>query len=149
MFRGNCPTRVDEKGRLKIPADFKREFGDGQQFYITSLDGKRAQLYPIKEWEKKEEALGKMPASHPARMKFLDVTSYYGQMAEMDAQGRLLMPQLLREEAKLTAEVVVIGKIGVLEPGILEVVNHELFKGQIQSQPITKEDLDALAGYGL
>lgn len=149
MFRGNCPTRVDEKGRLKIPADFKREFPEGQRFYITSLDGRRAQLYPIAEWEEKEKSLGKMPASHPTRMKFLDVTSYYGQMAEMDGQGRLLLPQLLREEAKLTTEVVVIGKIGVLEPGILEVVNHEQFRGQIVAQPITKEDLDALAGFGL
>ncbi|PYX46476.1 MAG: division/cell wall cluster transcriptional repressor MraZ, partial [Acidobacteria bacterium] len=42
MFRGNHPTRVDEKGRLKVPAEFKRVIDEkyGTQFYITSLDGK-------------------------------------------------------------------------------------------------------------
>lgn len=144
MFRGNCPTRVDEKGRLKMPADFKRDLEEGQKFYITSLDGKRAQLYPLKEWEKKEEALAKMPASSPARMKFLDVTSYYGQMAEMDTQGRLLLHPLLRDGAKLTAEVVVLGK-----QGILEVVNHDQFKAEIQAAPLSVADLEALAEFGL
>ncbi len=142
MFRGNHPTRVDEKGRLKMPADFKRELADEQEFYITSLDGKRAQLYPIKEWKKKEEALEKMPPSHPARMRFLDVTSYYGQMATMDNQGRLLLPQLLRETAKVTGDVVVLGK-----QGILEVVNHDLFKPE--TKPLTADELNALAEFGL
>ncbi len=153
MFRGNHPARVDEKGRLKLPADFKAQLvpdGEGRfVFYITSKDGERAELWPLKAWEEIEEKLALLPTTHPGKRKFLDVTNYYGQMAEMDGQGRLLLPQLLREEAKLTTEVVVIGKIGVLEPGILEVVNHEQFKGQILAQPITKEDLDALAGFGL
>ncbi|HEV8524172.1 MAG TPA: division/cell wall cluster transcriptional repressor MraZ, partial [Terriglobales bacterium] len=42
MFRGNHPTRVDEKGRLKVPAEFKRVIDEkyaGNEFYITSLDG--------------------------------------------------------------------------------------------------------------
>ena len=53
MFRGNHPTRVDEKGRLKLPAEFKRRVDElyGPMFYITSMDGKRAQVYPMKEWE--------------------------------------------------------------------------------------------------
>ena len=104
MFRGNHPTRVDEKGRLKIPAEFKRRVDEmyGKQFYITSKDGKRAEIYPLKEWERIEEELAKIPSSS-AKKKFLDVTNYYGQMAEMDAQGRLLIPQLLRETAKLQA----------------------------------------------
>jgi MraZ protein len=54
MFRGNHPARVDEKGRLKLPAEFKRriEEGYGSQFYITSKDGKVAEIYPLQEWEK-------------------------------------------------------------------------------------------------
>jgi len=53
MFRGNHQTRVDEKFRLKLPAEFKRRVDEvyGPLFYITSVDGKRAQLYPMKEWE--------------------------------------------------------------------------------------------------
>ena len=59
MFRGNHPTRVDEKGRLKVPAEFKRVIDEkyGQQFYITSFDGKVAQVYPFEEWERIEQKL--------------------------------------------------------------------------------------------
>ena len=90
MFRGNHPTRVDEKGRLKLPAEFKRRVDElyGPQFYITSMDGKRAQVYPLKEWEQIEASLAKMSPMDPVRKKFQDVTNFYGQMAEMDAQGR-------------------------------------------------------------
>jgi MraZ protein len=146
MFRGNNPTRVDEKGRLKMPAEYKRRVDEiyGPQFYITSMDGKRVQLYPLKEWEKKEALLAAMPNSHPVKVKFLDVTSYYGQMAEMDNQGRLLLPQLLRESAKTTGDVVVMGK-----QGILEVMNYDDFKAQIEQAPLTAEDLEALSGFGL
>ena len=91
MFRGNHPARVDEKGRLKMPAEFKRRVDEvyGPQFFITSRDGKRAEIYPMKEWEKIEDAIAKAPASG-AKRKFLDVTNYYGQMVEMDGQGRVL-----------------------------------------------------------
>ena len=49
MFRGNAPTRVDEKGRLKVPAEFKRVVEEkyGRKFYITSLDGRVAHVYPF------------------------------------------------------------------------------------------------------
>ena len=48
MFRGSHSTRVDEKGRLKLPAEFRKAvFQKGQQFFITSEDGKRAAIYPI------------------------------------------------------------------------------------------------------
>ena len=142
MFRGNHPTRVDEKGRLKMPAEFRRELAEEQEFYITSVDGKRVQLYPIAEWVKKEEALENMPSTHPARIRFLDVTSYYGQVTTMDGQGRLVLPQLLREEAKVLGDVVVLGK-----QGILEVVNHDQFKPE--AKPLTNEELAALAEFGL
>src|SRR5258708_19777426 len=61
MFRGNHPTRVDEKGRLKVPSEFKRLLDEkyGTQFYITSLDGKVAQVYPFEEWQQIEEKLAR------------------------------------------------------------------------------------------
>ncbi len=98
MFRGNHPTRVDEKGRLKVPAEFKRVIDEkySLQFYITSLDGKVAQVYPFEEWERIEQKLAGLSTFNPTKKKFLDRTNYYGQMVEMDGQGRLLMPQILR-----------------------------------------------------
>ena len=146
MFRGNHPARVDEKGRLKVPADFKRRVDEvyGPQFFITSKDGKRAEVYPLKEWEAIEAKLAQIPSMNPAKKKFLDVTNFYGQMAEMDAQGRLLIPQLLRETAKVMGEVVVLGT-----QTFLEVVNHDMFKAELDMAPLTEEDQAALADLGL
>jgi MraZ protein len=97
----------------------------------------------MKEWERIEDALAKAPSS-AAKKKFLDVTNYYGQMAEMDAQGRLLIPQLLRETAKVMGEVVVLGT-----QTFLEVVNHDMFKAELEVAPLTEEDQAALADLGL
>lgn len=146
MFRGNHPTRVDEKGRLKIPAEFKRRIdeGYGTQFYITSVDGKVAQVYPLQEWEKVEQKLAAIPNMNPAKKKFLDRVNYYGQMAEMDTQGRLLLPQILREEARTLGDVVVFGM-----QTYLEVANHEAFKQNMELNPLTAEDEQALASFGL
>ena len=146
MFRGNHPTRVDEKGRLKLPADYKREVDEqyGAQFYVTSLDGKRAKVYPLKTWEAIEASLQKMSPMDPVRKKFLDVTNYYGQMAEMDAQGRLLIPQLIRDTATVKGDVNVLGS-----QDHLEVVNAELFKAEMMGTgtaiELTAADMAAFA----
>src|SRR5580704_8382322 len=144
MFRGNHPTRIDEKGRLKLPADIKREVDVlyGPRFYITSLDGKRAKLYPLKSWEALEASLQKMSPMDPVRKKFLDVTNYYGQMAEMDAQGRVLIPQKLRELAKVAGDVNVMGS-----QTLLEVVNAELFDAEMKkaSGAVELTDADLMA----
>ena len=59
MFRGNHPAKVDEKGRLKLPAAFK-QLMDAQnvtQFYITSTDGKSAEIWPLAGVGKAEKKL--------------------------------------------------------------------------------------------
>ena len=144
MFRGTHPTRVDEKGRLKIPAEFKREIDEryGSQFYITSRDGRVAQIYPFEEWQKIEERLAKTP-NFAAKRKLLDRVNYYGQMADMDAQGRLLIPQILRDSAEVKGDVLVCGNLT-----LLEVRNRENYVKQIESDPWTQEDDNNLAGMG-
>ena len=145
MFRGNHPTRVDEKGRLKVPAEFKRQVDElyGPQFFITSKDGKRAEIYPMKEWEKIEEAIAKLPAGE-AKRKFLNATNYYGQVIEMDGQGRLLIPQLLREKAALIGDVAVLG-----QQTYLAVVDDKRHSAEIDEQPLTDADIEKLGVVGL
>src|SRR5258708_24382778 len=103
MFRGNPQTGVEEKGGLKGPAEFKRVIDEkyGQQFYITSLDGKVAQVYPFEEWERIEQKLAGLSTFNPTKKRFLDRTNYYGQQVERDGQGRLLLPQLLRATGEI------------------------------------------------
>jgi len=146
MFRGNHPTRVDEKGRLKVPAEFKRVIDEeyGQQFYITSLDGKVAQVYPFEEWERIEQKLAALPTFNPTKKKFLSTTGYWGQQVEMDGQGRLLLPQLLRDEAQLKGEVAVVGF-----QTFLEVRNLEAYRKQIAEEKFTSEDEKTLDELGI
>ena len=146
MFRGNHPTRVDEKGRLKVPAEFKRVIDEkyGQQFYITSLDGKVAQVYPFEEWERIEQKLAGLSTFNPTKRKFLDRTNYWGQQVEIDGQGRLLVPQLLREAAGLKGEVAVTGMLTYLE-----VRNLEAYRREIEDNKFTPEDEKTLDELGI
>ena len=146
MFRGNHPARVDEKGRLKVPAEYKRTVDEkyGAQFYITSLDGKVAQIYPFEEWQRIEEKLLRLPSFNPAKKKFLNRTNYYGQQVEMDAQGRLLIPQILRDAAEIKGEVAVLGHLTHLE-----VRNMAAFTAEIEAEPFTPEDEKTLDELGI
>ncbi len=146
MFRGNHPTRVDEKGRLKVPAEFKRVIDEkyGTQFYITSLDGKVAQLYPFEEWERIEQKLASLSTFNPTKRKFLTRANYYGQAVEMDGQGRLLIPQLLRQTADIKGEVAVLGNLTYLE-----VRNLEALQTEIDESQFTAEDEKTLDELGI
>ena len=146
MFRGNHPTRVDEKGRLKVPAEFKRVIDEkyNEKFYITSLDGKVGQMYPFEEWERIEQKLAGLSTFNPTKKKFLDRVNYYGQMVEMDGQGRLLLPQILREAAQLKGEVAVTGNLTHLV-----VRNLEAYRTEIEEQSFTSEDEKTLDDLGI
>jgi MraZ protein len=146
MFRGNHPTRVDDKGRLKVPAEFKRVIDEkyAQKFYITSLDGAVAQVYPFEEWERIEQKLASLSTFNPTKKKFLNRVNYFGQVIEMDGQGRLLIPQILRESAQLRGEVAVLGNLTYLE-----VRNLEAFGKEIKEQAFTDEDIKTLDELGI
>jgi MraZ protein len=146
MFRGNHPTRVDEKGRLKVPAEFKRVIDEkyNTQFYITSLDGKVAEIYPFEEWERIEQKLAGLSNFNPTKKKFLDRVNYWGQQVEMDGQGRLLVPQLLRDAAGIKGEVAVTGNLNRLL-----VRNLEAYRKEIEEQAFTTEDEKTLDDLGI
>ena len=145
MFRGNHPTRVDEKGRLKVPAEFKRVIDEkyAHQFYITSQDGIVAQVYPFEEWERIEQKLAALSTFNPTKKKFLTRTNYYGQVVEMDGQGRLLIPQILREAAQIRGEVAVLGNLTYLEVRNMEALDKEI------KEPFTDDDLKTLDELGI
>jgi len=146
MFRGNHPTRVDDKGRLKVPAEFKRVIDEkyGTQFYITSLDGNVAQIYPFEEWERIEQKLASLSTFNPTKKKFLARVNYWGQQVEMDGQGRLLIPQLLRENATIKGEVAVLGNLTYLE-----VRNMEALQREIETESFTTDDEKTLDDLGI
>jgi MraZ protein len=142
MFRGNHLAKIDEKGRLKLPSAFKQlvDAAHVTQFYVTSTDGKSAEIWPLPEWEKREEQLANSSTLDDAVRKYLNLTSYYGQQVEMDNQARLLLPQILRSSARLDAEVAVFGI-----RTYLEVHNREAFERDLPANELTAEDRKAMA----
>ena len=139
-LRGNCPAKVDEKGRLKIPAVFLEELKEyGNQFYITSMTGESARIYPMRVWSEIEDKLAALPSQNQAKRKFLMRTSYYGQTVELDGQGRVLLPSVLRESAQMKGDVDVFGSLDYLE-----VMNHTRLLDDLKGSPFTAEDFKAL-----
>jgi MraZ protein len=145
MLRGNYPATVDEKGRVKIPADFLEELRkSGKRFYVTSSTGDRARIYPMKVWEEIEKKLAKLSSHNKAKQKFLTRTNYYGQVVEVDGQGRILIPPVLRESAQMKGEVDIQGQLTYLE-----VWNHAQFLEQMNRNPMTADDEQALDVLGI
>ena len=144
MFRGNQPSRVDEKGRLKLPAAFKATVDEtyGPKFFITSMDGERAEIYPMQEWEKIEAQVAKLSGSQKTR--FLYSVNLYGHVVEMDNQGRLLLPQKLRDQAKLEGDMEVLGM-----QNHLTVVPEAVLLKDLAEKPLTQADMDEMKIEGL
>ncbi len=143
MFRGNCPTRLDDKGRLKIPADFKHEIDrsyDGR-FYLTSLNGEVIKLYPLSAWEQFEATVKNGAGTYQQKEKFQEVTGYYGQNVEMDNQGRVTIAEWLRNKFGLKGEVAVLGKLDHIEIRVMEE-----FGKAVEANPLTPDELNDLLG---
>ena len=145
MLRGNHPATVDQKGRLKIPSVFLEALAEyGEEFYVTSENGDRAQLFPMRVWKEIEEKLARISTHNAAKQKFLTRTNYYGQAVKMDAQGRVLIGPVLRDAAEMRGEVDVMGKLTYLE-----VWNHSRFLEHMKTMTITPDDWKALDDLGI
>ena len=145
MLRGNYPARVDEKGRVKIPAAFLealREYGN--KFYVTSENGDYVRVYPMKIWNEIEEKLARLSSHNRTKQKFLTRTNYYGQLVELDGQGRILVPPILRESAQMRGDVDVLGNLNYLQ-----IWNHTRFLDSLKASPITDDDEKTLDELGI
>lgn len=146
MFRGSAPAKIDAKGRLKVPTDFRRTLEErwGSDLFVTSILGDSAHLYPMPVWEEIEGRLMEMPSTNSTRRRFLERVSYFGQQASLDSQGRLVLPPILRDSAGMEGEVVVSGRIDHLV-----VWNRERFEDRLGDEPFTEEDFGVLSEYGI
>lgn len=144
MFRGSHEAKIDEKGRLKLPSAFKAlmDAANVTQFFVTSTNGKWAEIWPLPEWEKVEARLARHSALDDAVEEFMNVVNYYGQQVEMDNQGRILLPQILRDKARLNAEVKVMGQIK-----FLAVHNREEVDKVVSIDGMSPERKGRISGY--
>ena len=146
MLRGNYAARIDDKGRLKIPNAFRAlvEEQHGVELFVTSLTGESVRVYPMPVWLALEEKLSRVPSTLPARLKYLDRVNYYGQPAQIDTQGRVVLHPRLRESAGMSGDVDVFGQYDYLE-----IWNHERFAAKLLREPFTDDDAKSLSEFGI
>jgi len=142
MFRGSAPAKIDEKGRLKIPTGFRRLLAEryGRELFVTSVQGDSVLAYPLKVWEGIEAKLAALPSTDRTKRRYLERVSYFGQEVRMDGQGRVLIPQMIRERAEMAGEVVVNARLDHLE-----VWNHAKLIDRFADEPFTEEDFEYLS----
>lgn len=145
-LRGSAAARIDDKGRLKVPTLFRSLIHDeqGPDVFVTSLTGECVRIYPMPAWLETERKLMQLPSHLPSRLKFLDRVNYYGQTTELDNQGRVVIPALLRDSAHIVGDVRVFGRISYLE-----VWNDDRFLQKLQQEAWTNDDGLQLSEHGI
>ena len=147
MLRGNHPARIDDKGRIKVPNGFRTliEQQYGAELFVTSVTGEYVRLYPMAVWLEVERKLAEVPSTNPSKLRFLDRVNFFGQAVAMDKQGRVVVPQLLRESAAMAGEVSVLGLQNHLAVWNQKRLSERLFK----KEPFTDDDGRVLSGFGI
>lgn len=122
MFRGEAWHQLDAKGRVIIAQKFREQLGE--HFVITKALDDCLHIYPMDAWNEFEAKVSKLPSTDINVRRF--IRKYIGGAfdAEIDAQGRTIVPQNLREYAGITKEVVLVGAIDKIE--LWSVENYKL-----------------------
>ena len=113
MFLGRFENRLDDKGRLAMPAKFRARLAEG--FVITRGFEGCLTIFPMNEWQALAENLARFPVTDQKARALRRVLFAQAADTELDKQGRMLIPEYLREAAGLQADVIVAGMDGYIE----------------------------------
>ena len=148
MFRGRYEHTMTHKGRVSIPAKFREicreKYGD-ETFVITNFD-KCLVAYPLKEWNEIERKVSELPQFKQEVISFLRYLMGGAVDCPLDGQGRVLIPQSLRNHARIDKELIMIGMLTRVEIWAREVWEEE---EQSRAYDEFKKSRDILAGQGL
>jgi MraZ protein len=142
-FRGSFVLKLDDRGRIKIPSQYLSTLLEqfGNQLYITSLNGDRVYMYPLHVWEGIEQSIERMKVRSPEIEEFLNRTSFWGNEAEVDTRGRVLIPPELRKESRLNGtDLRVFGKIDHML-----LWNEQLFREKALSGEFSDEKMQIIS----
>lgn len=107
MFMGEYQHSLDEKGRIIIPAKFRDILGEN--FILNRGLDNCLYVYPHSEWKILEEKIKELPTANPETRAFVRLFFSGAVEAELDKQGRVVIPQHLREHAQIEKDVFIIG----------------------------------------
>ncbi len=113
MFLGRFENRLDEKGRLSMPAKFRPRLAEG--FVITRGFEQCLTIFPMPEWQTLADNLARFPVTDQKARSLRRVLFAQAADTELDRQGRMLIPEYLREAAGLGTDVIVAGMDGYIE----------------------------------
>jgi MraZ protein len=127
---GLHPAKVDEKGRVKLPSDFQQFFAKlgVTEFFVTSLDRQIASIYTISGWRQAEAFLENYPADPDTADDVLFNAADLGGQAELDNQGRLLVPAALRRELGIENQPVRLKAVGTR----IDVLSDQMYEERKQ-----------------
>ncbi|MFN4196874.1 MAG: division/cell wall cluster transcriptional repressor MraZ [Caldimicrobium sp.] len=117
MFRGKFKHSLDEKGRVSLPVKFRESLRVryGSEVLIITHLPECLVAYPVSEWKTLEERLLNLPFGIKETREFLRYFIGSTVECEPDKQGRILIPQSLRDEIKVEREVVLLGMLNYFE----------------------------------
>lgn len=112
MFRGINAIHIDGKGRLAVPTKYRSALGVDDSSLVVTIDTEETclLLYPIKEWQVIEENLQRLPSFDAVTRRIQRLLIGHATDVKLDNNGRILLPPLLREYAKLDKKVLMIGQ---------------------------------------
>jgi len=146
--RGMFPGRLDDKGRLKLPAAFQQYFTAlrEKQFFVTSLDRRIAQIYPMDTWRRNESFFETFRDDPKTARRVAFNAADLGAEADMDNQGRITIhPELRRELGMENAPVRLFAY-----KGRVEVLSEKIYEERRQDGgQTTEEDINKLEIAGM
>lgn len=113
MFRGLSAGQIDSKGRITIPANYRTlmvEEASGSLVVTIDTEQRCLLLYPFPQWQIIEEKLEALPSFQPAARRIQRLLLGHATELELDRQGRILLPNLLRDYADLDKSVILVGQ---------------------------------------
>ena len=137
MFLGTSDHHLDSKGRVVLPTDFREQLGES--FYITMGFNRCAQVMSVEEFDRLREQIRQLPADKALSLQYLLISP--AKLVSPNSQGRIIIPQKLREDAGLSADVTVVGMDTRIE--IWDKATFDDFMEQ-QKQASVKEALELL-----
>jgi transcriptional regulator MraZ len=110
---GQHRYQLDAKGRVALPARFREAFADG--VYLTLGQERCLTAFPAQEWQRRTADVRGLPQTARSTRSYSRMFFGFAERADLDRQGRLVIPQRLRERIGLTREAVVLGRFDHLE----------------------------------
>jgi len=142
------PTRLDDRGRIKMPVPFQQYLTalPEKKLFLTSLDRRIAQLYPIEVWRQNEKFFQEYRENPGLAKKAAFNAADLGAEVEMDSQGRITVPPELRQELGLEDQTLHLHSF----KGRIEVLSQKIYEDRKrQAMTMEAEDLEKLETAGL